>query len=139
LKAGDALETRLREIRRALGFASYVPVVPTSALSGEGVERLLGMLKKVREEGLRRFGTAELNRVLQDIVREKQPPSDRGRDVRFYYMTQAGGPPPRFIVFGNGRAVPEPYRRYMAGRLRSHLGLSVSPVVLSFRRSRPVR
>ncbi len=139
LKAGGALESGLREIRRALGFASYVPVVPISALSGEGVERLLGMLKKVRDEGLRRFSTAELNRVLQEIVREKQPPSDRGREVRFYYMTQAGGPPPRFIVFGNGGVVPEPYRRYMAGRLRSHLGLSVSPVVLSFRRSRPVR
>ena len=49
-------------------------------------------------------------------------------------MTQGGGEPPKFIVFGNGRKVPEPYRRYMAGRLRRHLGLTVTPIVLGFRR-----
>jgi len=139
LGPGGPLSTRMREFSEALGFVAYVPLVPISALTGEGVDRLLDTLGKVRDEGLKRFSTAELNRALQEIVREKQPPSDRGREVRFYYMTQAGGHPPRFIIFGNGRQVPEPYRRYMAGRLRSHLGLAFSPVVLSFRRSRPVR
>jgi len=124
---------------QALGFVSYVPVVPISALTGEGLDRLLDMIGRLREESLRRFSTADLNRALQEITREKQPPSDGGREVRFYYMTQGGGKPPRFIIFGNGRRVPESYRRYMAGRLRSHLGLALSPVLLSFRRSRPVR
>jgi GTP-binding protein len=139
LEGGRALKERLREIGAALGFATYLPVVPLSARSGEGVERLLATLKRVRDEGMRRFGTAELSRILQDIVREKQPPSDRGREVRLDSMTQSGGPPLRFTIFGNGRAVPETYRRYLAGRLRSHLGLSVSPVLLNFRRGRPVR
>ncbi len=136
---GGALKTRLIEIREALGFAAYVPIVPVSALNGEGVDRLLDTLEKVRQESLSRFSTADLNRTLQEIVGEKQPPADRGREVRFFYMTQAGGAPPRFIVFGNGRQVPEPYRRYMAGRLRSRLGLFFSPIALSFRRSRPTR
>jgi GTPase len=139
LKSGRSLDARLQEVGRALGFASYVPVVPISAGTGEGVGRLLDTLARVREEGQRRFSTAELNRVLQDVISEKQPPSDGGRAVRFYYMTQMGGQTPRFIIFGNGRQVPEPYRRYMAGRLRVRLGLSSSPVTLSFRRSRPVR
>jgi GTP-binding protein len=139
LKSGRSLDERLKDVGRALGFASYVPVVPISAATGEGVGRLLDTLARVREEGQRRFSTAELNRVLQDVINEKQPPSDGGRAVRFYYMTQMGGQTPRFIIFGNGRQVPEPYRRYMAGRLRVRLGLSSSPVTLSFRRSRPVR
>jgi GTPase len=133
------LKPLLETIRGALGFASYIPIVPVSALNGEGLDELLETLEKVRQEGLRRFSTAELNRCLQEIVGERQPPADRGREVRFYSMTQAGGPPPRFHVFSNGREVPEPYRRYMAGRLRSRLGLSLSHVLLSFRRTRPVR
>ena len=133
------ITTRLQEIGRALGFSSYVPIVPVSALTGEGVDDFLAMLDGVREESRRRFSTADLNRALQEILSEKQPPADRGREVRFYYMTQAGGAPPRFIVFGNGRQVTEPYRRYMAGRLRTRLGLLRSPLVISFRRSRPVR
>ncbi|HKB07267.1 MAG TPA: ribosome biogenesis GTPase Der [Candidatus Polarisedimenticolia bacterium] len=139
LKSGGSLDTRLADIGRALGFAAYIPVIPISAKTGEGVDRLLDTLGRVREEAHRRFSTSELNRVLQEVVNERQPPSDRGRAVRFYYMTQMTGQPPRFIVFGNGRQVPEPYRRYMAGRLRARLGLGGSPVALTFRRSRPVR
>ena len=134
-----SIKTRLQEIARALGFSSYVPIVPVSALTGEGLDEFLATLEGVREESRRRFSTAELNRALQEILSEKQPPADRGREVRFYYMTQAGGTPPRFIVFGNGRQVPEPYRRYMAGRLRTRLGLLRSPVAIHFKRSRPVR
>ncbi len=136
---GHALKTRLHEIRRTLGFAPHVPVVPVSALTGEGVSDLLEAVRVLREESRRRFSTADLNRALQDIIGEKQPPADRGREVRFYYMTQAGGPPPRFVIFGNGRQVNEPYRRYLAGRLRSRLGLRHVPVILSFRCSRPSR
>jgi GTPase len=137
--SGGGVAKRLEEIRAAIGFASYVPIVPLSALRGDGMDRLLDTLETIRQDSLKRFTTAELNRALQAIVAEKQPPADAGREVRFYSITQGGGPSPRFIVFGNGRKVTEPYRRYMAGRLRSRLGLSFSPVVVSFRRSRPVR
>jgi GTPase len=139
LAKGKARAARLEEIRQSLGFASYVPIVPLSALNGEGVETLLDTLDRVRQEGERRCSTSELNRVLERILREKQPPSDHGRAVRFYYITQAGGRPPRFIIFGNGGKVDEPYRRFLAGRLRSHLGLDASPVSLSFRRGKPLR
>ena len=132
-------QERLGEIGAALGFSAHVPIVPVSALTGEGIEELLSALHGIREESQRRFSTADLNRALQEITNEKQPPADRGREVKFYYMTQVGGSPPRFLVFGNGRQVPEPYRRFMAGRLRARLGLLRSPLVISFRRRGPVR
>jgi GTP-binding protein len=131
---GSALEKRLREIRAAVRFSTYVPVVGLSALTGRGVDRLLDSVESLREEIHRRFATGDLNRVLREVLAEKQPPADGGHDVRFYYMTQAGGAPPRFLIYGNGRNVPESYRRFMESRLRRHLGLAASPLILAFRR-----
>lgn len=134
-----ALSGRLRAIRNALRFSQHVPVVGISATTGAGVERLLRTIDRLREETHRRFPTAVLNRALQALVRERQPPSDRGRDVRFYYMTQVGEAPPRFVVFGNGRRVGAPYRRFMEARLRDLLGVAASPLTFTFRRSRNAR
>lgn len=136
---GGSLRGRLREIRAALSFASYVPLVPVSALTGRGVADLLGAVAALREEGLRRFSTADLNRALREIIRERQPPAAGGREVRFYSMTQTGTTPLRFVVSSNERRVHATYRRFMEGRLRSRLGLAASPVLLSFRRSGPSR
>ena len=134
-----ALPGRLRAIRNALRFSQHVPVVGISATTGAGVERLLRTIDRLREETHRRFPTAVLNRALQALVRERQPPSDRGRDVRFYYMTQVGEAPARFVVFGNGRRVGAPYRRFMESRLRDLLGVTASPLTFTFRRSRNAR
>jgi GTP-binding protein len=133
---GTKIDARLAEIKAGLPFCPHLPVAAISALTGEGVDRLLETIHRVREESGRRFATADLNRALEELVREKQPPADRGRAVRFYYMTQTGDTPPRFVVFSNGLLVRPPYRRYMEGRLRTRLGLTSSPLQLSFRRSR---
>jgi GTP-binding protein len=137
--AGTDVETRLEEVRAALGFAAYVPVVGISALTGRGIGRLLETLDRVHRESGRKATTAELNRVLLAIVREKQPPSDRGREVRFYYITQTGTGPPRFVVFSNGRPVRDSYRRFMEERMRRHLRLTGTPIVLSFRQRNRLR
>jgi GTP-binding protein len=89
----------------------------------------------VREQSRRRFATPELNRALQAVLEEKHPPSDGGKDVRFHYITQAPGAPPRFVVFGNGRRVEATYRRFLVNRLRLRLGLDCCPVSLVFRKS----
>ncbi|HEU4401041.1 MAG TPA: ribosome biogenesis GTPase Der [Candidatus Polarisedimenticolia bacterium] len=136
---GGTIEAKLKEIRAALRFSPGLPVVAISALTGRGVEPLLDAVERLRVESRRRFATADLNRALQGILSEKQPPADGGREVRFYYMTQTGGPPPRLTVFGNGRRVTPSYRRFMEGRLRTSLGLTSSPLILSFRRSRSPR
>lgn len=131
--AGTGLEARLDAIRAGLAFASYVPVVGISALTGRGVAQLQDALDRVHAESLRRATTPDLNRALERILREKSPPSDRGRPVRFYYITQTGTAPPRFVVFSNGRPVRDSYRRFMESRIREHLGIPSTPIVLSFR------
>jgi GTP-binding protein len=136
---GESVAGRLREIREAVRFSPHVPVIGLSALTGQGVGRLLEAVDTLREEIHRRFPTPALNRVLAEVLREKQPPADGGREVRFHYLTQVGGTPPRFVIFGNGRRVGPAYRRFMEGRLRAHLGLSAAPILLSFRRGRHAR
>ncbi len=130
---------RLEEIRAALRFARHVPVVGISALRGQGVDELLDAVGRLKEEIGRRFSTSELNRALGDLLRERQPPADAGKEVRLLYLTQVGGTPPRFVVFGNGRRVNASYRRFMEGRLRARLGLTAAPLILGFKRGRPSR
>lgn len=132
--ARGALRERLGEMQAALSFASHVPLLPVSALTGQGVGELLDAVTALRQEGLRRFEGADLNRALEEITREKQPPSEGGRPVRFYSLAQTGAAPPRFAVFSNGRRVHPTYKRFMERRLRALLGLVSSPLVLSFRR-----
>jgi GTPase len=128
-----ALARHLQEIRQSM-YTVHVPIVPVSALTGQGVGELLAVLNRVRLESGRRFSTAELNRALREIVRRKPPPSDGGREVRLYYVTQTGAPPPRFVVFNNGRRVDASYRRYLETRLRSRLGLGATPIHVKFKR-----
>jgi GTP-binding protein len=129
-------DERLRRVRDEISSAAGTPILALSARTGEGVPRLLAAVTRLRNEIHRRFTTPELNRALEQTIREKQPPSDGGREVRLYYMTQLAGAPPRFLIFGNGRRVGETYRRYLESRLRRRLGLGSSPLVLGFR-SRP--
>lgn len=131
LREGERIET----LRQGLRFNSFVPAVPVSATTGRGVRLLLDTVARVREQSLRRFPTAELNRALQAVLEEKHPPSDGGKDVRFHYITQAPGSPPRFVVFGNSRRLEASYRRFLASRLRFRLGLDCCPVSLVFRKS----
>ncbi len=136
---GEPLKRKLEEIRAAVRFSPYVPLVGISALTGAGLDELMVALDTLRQEIHRRFSTADLNRALAAVVEEKQPPADRGRAVRFYYLTQVGEAPPRLLVFSNGRKVDAAYRRFMEGRLRARLGLIGAPLALSFRRSRTAR
>ena len=134
LDGETSLADRTASIRDALRFSPHVPVIPLSALTGSGLDELLAALGRLRRQTLLRFGTATLNDALTSIVKEKHPPADGGRAVRFYYLTQVGGPPPHFVIFGNGRRVPAAYRRFLERRLRDRLGLTVTPLNLSIRR-----
>ena len=131
-------ETSLAEstsaIRDALRFSTHVPVIPLSALTGAGLGKLLAALGRLRQQTMRRFSTSTLNDALAAIVKEKHPPADRGQAVRFFYITQVGGPPPHFVIFGNGRRVVTAYRRFLERRLRDRLGLTATPLNLSIRR-----
>jgi GTP-binding protein len=129
----DGVEARLGAARDGLRFSAWVPAVPVSARTGRGIGTLLATVARVREQTRRRFATADLNHALESIVAERHPPSDRGREVRFHYISQAPGAPPCFIVFGNGRRVDVSYKRFMQQRLRLRLDLPESPITLLFR------
>jgi len=134
LSGSAGLAERTASIRDALRFSPHLPVIPLSALTGSGIDELLAALGRLRRQTLRRFPTATLNETLTAVVKEKHPPADGGRAVRFYYLTQVGGPPPHFVIFGNGRRVPVAYRRFLERRLRDRLGLTATPLNLSIRR-----
>ena len=121
LDAG-ALAKRIEALREGVRFARFVPAVGVSAKTGRGVSPLLTTVTRVLEQSRRRFPTSELNRVLQAVIAEKHPPADGGKPVHFHYVTQAPGPTPRFLVFGNGRKIGPTYLRYMESRFASAFG-----------------
>ena len=130
----EAAARKVAEIREAIRFAPHVPAVPVSARTGAGVQALLDRLVALRRQSERRFPTTELNRTLQAVIDEKHPPSDAGRSVRLNYVVQLPGAPPRFLIFGNGRAIHSSYRRFLEKRFRERLGLEGAPITLLFRR-----
>ncbi len=134
------LERRKRDeyiglARWRLGFAAYAPVVFTSATARKGIGRLMDTIWSVAAEHSRRLPTGELNRAVQDAYALTPPPSDKGRMLKIYYVTQAGTKPPVLMMFVNRpELAKEPYVRYLEGRLRQSFGLEGTPLVMKFRK-----
>ncbi|HEV8629133.1 MAG TPA: ribosome biogenesis GTPase Der [Thermoanaerobaculia bacterium] len=111
------------------------PRVNLSATSGRGVTKLLPQVAVALAGFHARLGTGEVNRLFEQAVRAHAPPSRDGREWKLYYATQVGEGPPTFMLFAN-RTLPrnDPYRRYLANRVREALGLAGVPVRLVVRR-----
>jgi GTP-binding protein len=115
--------------------APRVPVMFFSALTGAGVGRILPTAAAVADARASELPTAGLNRKLQEAVEAVQPPSPRGRPLRFFYVTQTGTRPPRLLVFVNRpEEIPDNYRRYVENSLTGMLDLPGVPVSISYRR-----
>jgi GTP-binding protein len=111
--------------------------VPISALSGEGIERLLPACFKLFEVWNRRVPTAKLNGWLAAATERHPPPTVRGRRIRLRYMTQAKVRPPTFVVFSSqGDELPEDYRRYLVNGLREDFDLGGIPIRILVRQRR---
>ena len=120
------LEDRLE---RSLPQARGVPVVRLSALTGEGLNRLMPAVTKVYELWNRRLPTGPLNRWLEDMVARHPPPMVQGRRLRLRYITQVKARPPTFALFGSRpKAVPESYLRYLVNALREDFDLQAVPI-----------
>jgi GTP-binding protein len=142
--AGDADDRARRlpaEVRAALPFLHYAPLVLTSARTGHGVERIPALLARVAAAHRQRLGTAEVNRVLREATALHAPPSHGGRALRLYYATQVAAAPPTLLCFVNdAAAVRADYARYLENRLRAAFPLEGTPLRLHFRsRRRPAR
>ena len=115
-------------------FLKWVPIVFTSALTGQRVRKTLDMVLEVREQRMRRLGTSEVNTVLEQLVRKQPPPHSRGREIKLKYATQVDVAPPTFVIFSNfPKAVPDHYVRYVHNFFRSKWGFVGAPIRLFFR------
>ena len=128
------MDRMTEEIRHELGFMTYAPILFISALTGQRVEKLFDMIVAVSNQASLRITTGMLNNVLEDAQTRVQPPTDKGRRLMIYYMTQVGIRPPHFVFFCNdSRLFHFSYQRYLENCLRNTFGLTGTPIVLSIR------
>ena len=131
----DKTMDRMREdIRRDLSYMTYAPIVFISALTGQRVDRLFDLINYVNDQASLRITTGMLNTVLADATARVQPPTDKGRRLKIYYMTQIGIKPPHFVCFCNdAKLFHFSYQRYLENQIRSTFGLEGTPVRLTIR------
>jgi len=133
-KDGKTMDRMREEIYRDLSFMTYAPVLFISAMTGQRVERLFELIQYVNNQASTRITTGMLNNVLADAQTRVQPPSDKGRRLKIYYMTQTGVKPPHFVCFCNdARLFHFSYQRYLENQLRNVFGLEGTPVRLTIR------
>ena len=135
IEKDDKTMDRMREdIRRDLSYMTYAPILFISALTGQRVQRLFELINYVREQASMRITTGMLNTVLADAQTRVQPPTDKGRRLKIYYMTQVGIRPPHFVAFCNDKQLFHfSYRRYLENQIRGVFGLEGTPVIMTVR------
>ena len=134
-KDSKTAEQYVNRVRDRLKFLRFAPVLTVSALTGQRVFKIFDWVETVYEQYTTRTSTGQLNRVFEGIINQHQPPSFRGRSVKFYYATQVSAAPPTFVCFVNyPEGVHYTYKRYIINRLQEELGLDMSPIRLIFRK-----
>ncbi len=131
----DKTMDRMREdVRRDLSYMTYAPILFISALTGQRVDRLFDLINYVNEQAAMRITTGMLNNVLADATARVQPPTDKGRRLKVYYMTQVGVKPPHFVCFcNNAELFHFSYQRYLENQIRTTFGLEGTPIKLTVR------
>ena len=116
-------------IRTALAYMPYAPIVYVSALTGQRISTLFGHITYVHNQANTRISTGMLNEVLAEATTRVQPPSDKGKRLKIYYMTQASVAPPTFVFFCNNVELFHfSYQRYLENCLRQTFGFSGTPI-----------
>ena len=133
-KETNTMQDMEAEVRDGLSYMSYAPIHFMSALTGARVDRIFQMIQDVYAQNCKRITTGALNSVLADATARVQPPTDKGRRLKIYYMTQVGVKPPHFVVFCNdARLFHFSYQRYLENQLRAVFGLMGTPIKLTIR------
>ena len=133
-KETGTMEKMRKDVMRDLSFMSYAPILFISALTGQRTERLFELINFVNDQSNMRISTGMLNDVLADAQARVQPPTDKGRRLKIYYMTQTGIKPPNFVIFCNSRELFHfSYQRYLENQIRSVFGLEGTPVRIVIR------
>ena len=133
-KDTNTMAEKTAEIRRDLSYLTYAPIIFLSALTGQRVGKLYERINAVANQSAMRITTGMLNNILEDATARVQPPTDKGRRLKIYYMTQVGVKPPHFVIFCNdARLFHFSYQRYLENQLRGVFGLEGTPIRLTIR------
>ena len=133
-KETGTMEKMRKDIMRDLSFMSYAPILFISALTGQRTERIFELINFVNDQSNMRISTGMLNNVLADAQARVQPPTDKGRRLKIYYMTQTGIKPPNFVIFCNSRELFHfSYQRYIENQIRAVFGLEGTPIRMVIR------
>ena len=127
-------EEVMAEVGRLLPFIGFAPLLSVSARTGYGIKRLFPTIGSVYRQYSATFPTASLNRLLQEAVDYHPPPIYKNKRLKFYYTSQIGTKPPKFVVMTNSsKGVHFSYERYLTNRFREGLGLDKVPIKLIFK------
>jgi len=128
-KDSKTMDKMRAEIMSDLSFMSYAPVLFISAMTGQRTNRIFELVNYVNDQSAMRITTGMLNNVLADAQARVQPPTDKGKRLKIYYITQTGIRPPTFVVFSNSRELFHfSYQRYIENQIRSVFGLEGTPI-----------
>ncbi len=123
-----------KKLEKDFSFMAYVPFIFISALTGQRIDKLYDLIKFVNEQNSMRISTGKLNDILAYATSRVQPPSDKGKRLKIYYMTQASTKPPTFVLFCNRAELFHfSYQRYIENQIRETFGLEGTPVKLVIR------
>jgi GTP-binding protein len=127
-----------KEARERAPFLHWVPILFTSALTGQRVHKVFDLILQVQEQRKRRIETHEVNEALEELMRRQPPPHSRGRQVKLKYGTQVDVEPPSFLLFSNlPREIPDHYIRYVVNAFRERWEFMGSPIRIQLRASAP--
>ena len=123
-----------KKLENDFSFMSYAPIIFISAKTGQRVDRLFELIQYVDSQNALRVTTGMLNELLARATARVQPPSDKGRYLKIYYMTQIGVRPPTFVCFCNSKQLFHfSYQRYLENQIRETFGLEGTPIRLILR------
>lgn len=133
-KDSYTMNKQLNEIKKEFSFMDYVETVFISAKTGQRIDKLFKTVSLANAENQKRIATGVLNEFLADCTERTEPPSDKGKRLKIYYMTQTGVRPPSFSFFVNSKELFHfSYQRYIENRLREVFGFKGTPIVFNVR------
>ncbi len=133
-KDTNTMNRMTEDVRRDLSYMQYAPVMFISALTGQRVDKLFETINAVSNQNSMRITTGMLNNILEDATARVQPPTDKGRRLKVYYMTQVGVKPPHFVIFCNdAKLFHFSYQRYIENQIRAVFGLTGTPIKITIR------
>ena len=133
-KDNNTVNQYTKEVRTALAYMPYAPIIYVSALTGQRCAHIYELINEVYAESRKRITTGMLNDLLNDATNRVQPPSDKGKRLKIYYMTQSSVAPPTFVIFCNSEELFHfSYRRYLENCIRDAFGFNGTPIKMVIR------